>query len=503
MLGRDPVQPRQQALADWRQLNRDATAIIREMCPVQQGRGGQGVECAGEGRLCDAQPGRDGDHRLTPIGRQRTQYAPLIDGGRLGVEGDRQFAGQHPLNRRQQVHHGSNRDGRHLGSRGHDASIVTGCILVGVSPLDVVRPSLEVLVDGPSDDVLRLGLLIPMSGPLGLTATSALDAACLAATEVNERGGERGRRVELVLVDAGSDPDRVAAESKYLADAKLVDAFVGLHTSDVHRAIESALAGRTPYIFTPPHEGGRRSPGVVLIGDPPARQIGPALTNLMSRRGLRRWVLIGSDYIWTWSMHRFAAKQIVAAGGSVVSSRLVPFGLRSTDADELVDLLCRRHADAVLLSLIGSDLAVFNRAFARAGLGDRVVRLSGSLEENGLLAAGGDDTGELYSAMRSFAGQADDRRRALAENHHRAFGDFAPVLDAYSEGCYDGVHLAVALAAIDALAAAPAQSAARHLLARNGVDCPDAWSHAPVGAPQQHRCLARAEGLDFEVVAAL
>ncbi|MGH3643272.1 MAG: substrate-binding domain-containing protein [Mycobacterium sp.] len=372
-----------------------------------------------------------------------------------------------------------------------------------MSPVDVVRPSLEVLVDGPSDDVLRLGLLLPMSGPLGLTATSALDAACLAATEVNESGGERGRRVELVLVDAGSDPDRVAAESKYLADAKLVDAFVGLHTSDVHRAIEVALAGRTPYIFTPPHEGGRRSPGVVLIGDPPSRQIGPALTNLMARRGLRRWVMIGSDYIWTWSMHRFAAKQIVAAGGSVVSSRLVPFGIRSADADELVELLSRRHADGVLLSLIGSDLAVFNRAFARAGLGDRVVRLSGSLEENGLLAAGGDDTGELYSAMRSFAGQADDRRRALAENHHRAFGDFAPVLDAYSEGCYDGVHLAVALAAIDALAAVPAQSAARHLLAHNGIDCPDAWSHAPVGAPHQQRCLARADGLDFAVVATL
>jgi ABC-type branched-subunit amino acid transport system substrate-binding protein len=372
-----------------------------------------------------------------------------------------------------------------------------------VSPLDVVRPSLEVLLDEPADDVLRLGLLLPMSGPLGLTATSALDAACLAAAEVNEAGGERGRQVELVLVDAGSDPHRVAAESKYLADARLVDAFVGLHTSDVHRAIEAALNGRTPYIFTPPHEGGDRSTGVVLIGDPPSRQIGPALTNLMARRGLRRWVMIGSDYIWTWSMHRFAAKQIDAAGGSVVSSRLVPFGIQASAADELVELLSRRRADAVLLSLIGSDLAVFNRAFARAGVGDGVVRLSGSLEENGLLAAGGDDTGELYSAMRSFAGQADDRRRALAQNHHRAFGDLAPVLDAYSEGCYDGVHLAVALAAIDALSAAPAQTAARHLLAPDGNDSRRAWSHAPVGPPSQRGCLARAEGLDFRVVADL
>lgn len=188
---------------------------------------------------------------------------------------------------------------------------------------------------------------------------------------------------------------------------------------DEHRTSSHPAQGRLPIA------------GVVLIGDPQSRQIGPALTTLMSRRRLRRCVMIGSDYIF----HRFAAQQILAADGSVVSSRLVQSGLHSTDADELVELLSRRGADAVLLSLIGSDLAVFNRAFARAGLGDRVVRLSGALEENGLLAAGGDDSGELYSAMRSFAGQADDRRRALPENRHRAFGGFAPVLDAYSPSC--------------------------------------------------------------------
>src|SRR3712207_8624834 len=33
----------------------------------------------------------------------------------------------------------------------------------------------------------------------------------------------------------------------------------------------------------------------------------------------------------------------------------------------------------------------------------RVVRLSGALEENGLYAAGGDSTGELYACMPSFA----------------------------------------------------------------------------------------------------
>ncbi len=67
----------------------------------------------------------------------------------------------------------------------------------------VVRDSTELLVTGPDAGVLRLGLLLPLSGPLGLTGPSGLSAARLAAIEVNAAGGAAGRAVELVPVDAG------------------------------------------------------------------------------------------------------------------------------------------------------------------------------------------------------------------------------------------------------------------------------------------------------------
>ncbi|WP_084262345.1 ABC transporter substrate-binding protein [Actinomadura formosensis] len=151
----------------------------------------------------------------------------------------------------------------------------------------VVRDGTELLVTGPDATVLRLGLLLPLSGPLGLTGPSGLSAACLAAAEVNAAGGAAGRPVELVPVNAGRAPGAVAAEARFLADAGLVQAFVGFHTSDVHRALEAALTGRVPYVFTPPHEGGPRRPGVVLLGDSPERQLGPALHWLSERLRLR------------------------------------------------------------------------------------------------------------------------------------------------------------------------------------------------------------------------
>jgi hypothetical protein len=92
----------------------------------------------------------------------------------------------------------------------------------------------------------------------------------------------------------------------------------------------------------------------------------------------------------------------------------------------------------------------FNREFARAGLDRSVVRLSGALEENGLYAVGGDATGELYACMPSFAawdGGADEGQLDLQERHVRRSGPEAPVVCAYARGVYDGVRLAVALAA--------------------------------------------------------
>ncbi|MGH3239742.1 MAG: substrate-binding domain-containing protein [Spirillospora sp.] len=370
----------------------------------------------------------------------------------------------------------------------------------------VLRDSMEPLVSGPDPAVLRLGLLLPLSGPLGLTGPSGLSAACLAASEVNAGGGAAGRGVELVPVDAGRSPDVVAAEARFLADAGVVEAFVGFHTSDVHRALDAVLAGRVPYVFTPPHEGGLRGEGVVLLGDEPARQLGPAVRWLGERLGPRRWALVGNDYIWPRSVHRAASRVVGSMGAEVVMERLVPFPWAAGEAgfERLVDELKRARAEAVLLSLVGRDLAVFNRVFSASRLSAGVVRLSGALEENVLLAGGGDDTGELYSAMRSFAGQGDERRIALAERHRAVFGANGPVLDAYAEGCYDGVHLLVALAVAGVLDARRVQAASARLLASGGeVGVRRAWVRAPLGVPRRGGYLARADGLDLTVITRL
>jgi urea transport system substrate-binding protein len=334
-----------------------------------------------------------------------------------------------------------------------------------------LRDPWDVLVSGPAPDAVRIGLAVPLSGPLALTAPSALDLAALAAEECTEAGGLSGRRIELVPVDSGRAPDVVAAEAVALREAGVFDSLVGFHTSDVHRALARAWAGRGTYVFTPPHEGGPSVPGVRRIGHGPQAQHAAALSWLVTHRRATRWVLLGTDYVWPRSVHRAARTTLARLGAQVVGEALVPFG--PGDPGPLLDLVVRTRADAVLLSLVGRDLALFHREFARAGLDRRVVRLSGALEENGLYALGGDATGELYATMPSFAASptsADERQLDLQERHARRAGLDAPVVCAYARGLYDGVRLACALLSSDA--------------------------GAPLPAPPPPR-LARADGLTF------
>ncbi|MFG2908852.1 ABC transporter substrate-binding protein [Kitasatospora sp. NPDC048286] len=349
-----------------------------------------------------------------------------------------------------------------------------------IDPLDALHSVRE-------EPVFRVGLVVPQSGPLGLTGPSALDGALLAAHEVNAGGGVLGRALELVLVDGGGAPGPVAGEVRRLLDAGALDALAGCHTSDVHRAVETVAAGRVAYVFTPPHEGGSRLPGVLCTGIDPSRQLGVAIAELTGRHHLSRWALIGNDYIWPRSVHRAAEGLAARAGARVVLERRIPFGAVEEALEPLLDALRAARADALLLSLIGRDQVHFNRALRRSGLDRGLVRLSGALEENGLLALGGDDTGTLYAAMPSFATLPEERRQSLAERHRALCGPWAPVLDAYAVGLYEGLHLLADLAARRALAPDGLRAAAGRLLHREGA------GRAPVH-------LARAEGLGFAVL---
>jgi ABC-type branched-subunit amino acid transport system substrate-binding protein len=369
-----------------------------------------------------------------------------------------------------------------------------------MSPAVELVDAAEVAYFGRDESRLRIGLLLPLTGAMGMAGPSALDGAMLAAHEVNTARGRAGRPIQLVVADAGAPDATLLSVVDALACAGTVDALVGFHTSDVLERVERVVGGRVPYIFTPPHEGAERAAGVFCLGEGPLRQVAPAVDWLAQTRDIRNWALLGNDYVWPRAMHAAAVRAIRSTGGEVALNRLVPLGDVASRASEVIDAIDASGANGVLLSLVGRDLASFNAALRSSGLDARLVRLSGSLEENGLLAFGGDDTGGLYATMHSFTTLGTERHRELMERYRSLFGADAPVFDSYAEGCYDGVHL---IAALDAAGRLKVDDLAESALGLLAAVPSSEWDTSPLGPRRDAVHLAAAQGLEFAVVADL
>lgn len=291
---------------------------------------------------------------------------------------------------------------------------------------------------------MDVALLIPLHGPAGIFGPSCELCAQLAAEEINAAGGVLGRELRLSVIDGAGPPARVADAVGALVAAGLVDAVVGWHISAVRQAVAPRIARDVPYVYTALYEGGERTPGVFLVGETPSRQLLPAMRWLRREHGVRRWCIVGDDYVWPRGTARAAHAYAPRCDGVIADEVFVPLGTeRFGDALRRVE---RCRADAVLMLLVGEDAVQFNRAFAGAGLQERCRRLSTLIDENTLLGSGAESTRGICTAAAYFETLATPESLDFGWRYTRRFGPDAPTLNSLGESCYEGIALLVALA---------------------------------------------------------
>ena len=263
-----------------------------------------------------------------------------------------------------------------------------------------------------------------MRGTAGIWGPSCLASAQLGQAELNRLSGIAGRKCELCLIDVSHELPDIEDTVSDLIEAGEIEALVGMSLSSVRRRILRATGGRIPFVYTVHHEGGDTTPSLFAIGETTPLQLPPSIAWLSAHSHAGRWMLVGNDYIYPWVTHGIARASIACTGDAVVGEMYLRFGV--SDYSEVIDRIHRSRADAVLISLIGQDAVEFNRAFGYAGLCSKVLRLSGTIEENQLLAIGAKTprTCTLHWAIsrRSIPMPTDLSRSAITG----IFGDRAP-----------------------------------------------------------------------------
>jgi len=294
------------------------------------------------------------------------------------------------------------------------------------------------------ESVANVALVVPLHGSAGIFGPSCEFCAHLAAEEINAADGVLGRELCLSVIDGAAPPRVVADQVGALTAAGRVDAIVGWHISAVRQAVVPRVAGVIPYVYTALYEGGERTPGVFLTGETPSHQLLPAMRFLARESGVRRWCIVGNDYVWPRATAASARLYAQLCGGQIAHETFVPLGCEDWRG-ALADVR-RARADAVIMLLVGADAVGFNRAFAAAGLDAGCLRLSTLIDENTLVGSGADGTHGVCAAAGYFETLVTPESLDFGWRYTQRFGPEAPTLNSVGESCYEGVLLLKALA---------------------------------------------------------
>lgn len=343
---------------------------------------------------------------------------------------------------------------------------------------------------------IRLGLLVPQTGPSGLWAASAIACAELATVELNEGGGVLNRIVDLVVIDAGATAASAAAAAAEAVDMRDVDAIVGMFPSFARRPVSRAVRDRVPFVYTPQFEGFERDPGVVTTGETARELLEPVIAWLGEGRRTRRYFLCGNDYVWPRASFAVARAMIRRSGGEVVGEAYQPIGRQ--DFGELLDRIAASGADVAMPYFLGSEAVMFNRAFAQAGLASRILRFTSAIDETILYGLGEAGTENLYVSSAYFASVSSRNNGSFLERYHALHGDSPPPANAFGESCYEGLHCLGSLIqsanGLDARQIRQQIGRVRQQRTARGQD------RSPVTGATQSIHIARVDGFDFTVM---
>ncbi|GAB3672612.1 substrate-binding domain-containing protein [Actinocorallia lasiicapitis] len=340
-----------------------------------------------------------------------------------------------------------------------------------------------------------IALVVPAQGPTGMFGPSCELSARLAVEEINAARGVLGREVRLTTVDGGAAPAEVAREVGGLVRAEAVDAVVGWHTSAVRESVAPVIVGRIPYVYTTLYEGGEDRPWVFPIGETPGGQLRPALHWFARELGVRRWTIVGNDYVWPRASAGAVRGYLHEIGGAVLGEQYVPLG--TGDYGRVLGKVMASRCEAVLVLLMGQDAVDFHRSFAAAGLDAAALRFGPLTDENMLLSMGADVTHGLYASSGYFGTLPTAESLDFSGRYHGRFGPTAPMLTGPGESCYEGVRL---LSELLRLAGGGDVARMRALSEGLRYEGPRGPVELRDGHLSQRVFLAVADGLEFDVI---
>jgi urea transport system substrate-binding protein len=229
-------------------------------------------------------------------------------------------------------------------------------------------------VDGYFTDlnqgVIRLGILHSLSGTMAISEKPLQQLLVMLTRERNAAGGLLGRPLEPVILNPRSDWPTYARQAGELIAERKVAAIFGCWTSSSRKEVLPVVEKAGGLLFYPvQYEGQEQSQNIFYTGATPAQQALPAAEYLLES-GRRRFMLIGTDYVYPRTTNAILKRFLAAKGIAEkdIEEIYTDFGHRDWKA--IVSRIAAGRAGklAVISTINGDANVYFYRELARQGI---------------------------------------------------------------------------------------------------------------------------------------
>jgi diguanylate cyclase (GGDEF)-like protein/PAS domain S-box-containing protein len=290
---------------------------------------------------------------------------------------------------------------------------------------------------------IKLGLMAPISGIVEMYGPEIVNAALIAADEINRTGGVLGRHLDIHVEDDGSFPDTAVRAADRLVREQGCQALVGtlLSNSRIDVADHVSRVLRVPYLNYSFYEGGISSRYFFHFAALPNQQIDPMISAMVRLHGPRMF-FAGNDYEWPRGSIDACKRRLVALEGDVVGEEYLPFSAGEAGIDEVLDRVARSGANVLIPYFAGRDQILLLKRFAALGLKEQMAVAMGHFDEliaqeltpferDGLFACN-----TFFMGVRSDEAASLVRRVSSGIDGMRPWGQGGPVLTNFGEAAY-------------------------------------------------------------------
>lgn len=289
-------------------------------------------------------------------------------------------------------------------------------------------------------DPVKVGLIVPMSGPFASTGRQI--EAAVKLYQKKHGDSVAGRKVEIILKDDGGvAPDMTKRLAQELVTREGVQVLAGFGLTPLAFAASPvATQSKTPMIVMAAATSVivKRSPFIVRAGFT-LPQVTAPMADWAAKNNIKSVITFVADYGPGIDAEKVFVKRFMAAGGNIVESIRTP--LLNPDYAPFLKRVKDSKPEALFVFVPSGEGAALIKQFHERGLDADGIRLicTGDVLDDDLMVSIGQVSKGVVSSHHYSAAHPSPENKEYVESFARDNGGRRP--NFHSVGGYDGMHL--------------------------------------------------------------